>query len=174
MNTKSVENALKGIGKLRAASVAAGLVPAATLLSIHVSSAVQSAGLVALGLLLAAVNVADGVVRSGHLKALPALVEKDAAEVASSTDETDPKLSALAESVETVAARVDGLERRPNPPSVQEIIAALTEKRTPVVPEPAPVVPAATPAPDPTAAPSAPAAEPTEVVSTPTPAPRNS
>lgn len=142
MNLSSVEKALSGIGNLRAASIVGGVVSAAALLGLHLSSGVQASGLIGVGAVIASVNLADSVIRSGHLKALPALVSLGAEDVEKATD--NPLLDGLAQKVETYAAQIAALENRPTAPTVAQIIAALTGHavaQVPVAPAPAVATP---------------------------------
>lgn len=139
---KSVSQALSGLGKLRLGSLTASLGSAAALIGVHAPTSLKESLAVAAGAVLGAVNVGDSIIRAAHLSALPALVEKEAANV--KEDVGNPKVDAVAEKVETIAARVSGLENRPNAPTLSEIIAGLTGKSEDApVAAPAPVSAAA-------------------------------
>lgn len=125
MSLQSLEKVLGGVGKLRAASVLAAAISAATFLGLHLSAGVQEAGLTGATVLIAVVNIVDGYIRGQHVSALPSLIAQGAESVVNSHD---PRVDSLAQTVETLAARAAALENRPTSPSLPEIIAGLTGK----------------------------------------------
>jgi hypothetical protein len=139
LNLKSLESILEGVGKLRAASVVAAAVSTAALLGLNIPANVQSAGLIAVAVLIAAVNVADGFIRGKHAAALPALIEQGAESVTKNVQ--DPRVDAVASLVNEIAAKVQVLEARPAAPTAADVIAGLTAR--PADPTPAPTPPAA-------------------------------
>lgn len=143
MNLKSLDGILQGVSKLQAASVVAWAANAAAMLSFHIPNSTRDAGIAGVTVLLAAVHVADGYIRGNHARALPALIAQGAEQVAKVQD---PRVDAVAQSVETVANRVAELENRPVAPSLPEIIAGLVGKDAPADPA-VPVDPVSTPSP---------------------------
>lgn len=149
MDLKSLEGILEGVGKLRAASIIAWAVNAAAMIGLHITSGVQSAGIIGATVVLAGVNVADGYIRGSHAKALPELIAQGAESVA---QVQDPRVDDIAGSVETLASRIAGLEQRPSAPTLPEIIAGLTGRvAAPSAAQSAPTSPEASPAPAPAA-----------------------